>query len=55
MRFRNITDDARDVPSLGVCVEAGGLTPELDKEQAAGFTGQTEVWASEKPATKEKD
>lgn len=46
MKFRNVTDDARDVPALGVTVEPGEATPDLDKDQAVGFIGQVEVWAA---------
>lgn len=46
MKFRNSTEDARDVPSLGITVEPGGTTPDLDDDQAAGFIGQAEVWSA---------
>ena len=45
MKFRNVTDDALRVESLGVTVEPGCQTPDLDKAQAAGFKGQGDVWA----------
>ena len=49
MRFRNVTDDALRVESLGVTVEPGCQTPDLDKAQAAGFKGQADVWAPVAP------
>lgn len=46
MKFRNVSDDARDIPALGVTVEPGETTPELEDDVAEGFVGQAEVWAA---------
>lgn len=46
MKFRNSTDDARDVPSLGITVDPGETTPDLDEDQAAGLIGQADVWSA---------
>lgn len=51
MKFRNKTDDALVVPSLGVIVEAGDTTRDLSKSEAAGFELQADVW---EPVTKSK-
>ena len=46
MKFRNLTDDAREIPALGVTVPAGDTTPDLDDDQSAGLIGQVETWAA---------
>ena len=46
MKFRNATSQALLVPALGVTVEPGDTTPDLDDEQAAGFIGQADVWSA---------
>ena len=49
MKFRSVTGDALTITSLGVTVEPGCQTPDLDKAQAAGFTQQKDVWAAVDP------
>lgn len=44
MKFRNITTDTHELRGLGVSVEPGETTPELD--DGAGFVLQTDVWAA---------
>jgi len=46
VKFRNVSDDARDIPSLDLRVEPGETTPDFDKKTAAGFLGQTETWVA---------
>lgn len=46
MKFRNISGDHRDIPALGVTVEAGETTPELSRDEAKGFTLQTDIWTA---------
>lgn len=46
MKFRNVTDDARWVPSLGVTVPPGETTPDLEGDVAYGFVGQVDVWSA---------
>jgi hypothetical protein len=52
MKFRNVTDDALRVESLGVTVEPGCQTPDLDRAQAAGFAQQSDKWCAVKAPVK---
>jgi hypothetical protein len=46
MKFRNSTEDARDIPALGITVDPGQTTPDLSDDEAAGFIGQADVWSA---------